>query len=237
MKIIPAIDIYNGQVVRLKKGDYQQKTEYSLTPFEQAEKFKLAGFGHIHIIDLNGAKEGKFVNLDIIEQIIEKLGLSVQTGGGVRTFQDVERLITIGISGVICSSMVINNRPDWIRALDKYADKMILGLDLKGGKMAYGGWLETSDESIESVITPFIEQGLTKVLSTDISKDGMLQGPNITLYKEMQRQFPEIKLIASGGVASAADITDLAKLEIYGVVVGKAIYEGRISLEELTTFL
>tara|TARA_R100001143_G_scaffold54182_1_gene49911 strand:+ start:11701 stop:12420 length:720 start_codon:yes stop_codon:yes gene_type:complete len=233
MKIIPAIDLLDGQAVRLQKGDYSKKTIYNHDPLDEARNFKNAGFSHIHVVDLNGAKSGQFENLPIIRAMIDELGLSVQTGGGVRKREDIELLIENGISGVICSSMAVKNSEEWLKAIKAYPDKMILGLDLKDGKMAYGGWLETSDAPIELFLQPMINAGLRTVLSTDIARDGMLNGPNIEMYQLLQQSFPNLNWIASGGVSSLKDLTDLKNQDLYGVVVGKAYYEGNIQLSEM----
>lgn len=233
MIVIPAIDLLDGQVVRLHKGSYQEVTIYNDDVVVEAGNFKEAGFKHIHIVDLNGAKEGRFVNLDHITTVIKSLGLSVQTGGGIRTFDDVNKLIEAGINKVICSSMAIKNEPDWLKSLKQFPDNMILGMDLKDGKMAYGGWLETAEESASSFLSRMIDQGLKEVLCTDISKDGTLAGPNIDLYKSLKTQFPSIHLIASGGVSSKQDLVELHNAGIDAVVVGKAYYEGHISLDEM----
>lgn len=233
MKIIPAIDLLDGQVVRLQKGDYQKKTVYNDNPVEEAAKFKEAGFSHIHVVDLNGAKSGKFENLPIIKQIINEVGLSVQTGGGVRSQTDIEQLLDAGLSGIICSSMTVKKPEEWIQAIKHHPDKIILGLDLKDGKMAYGGWMETSDQTIEEFLKPMLNAGLQTVLSTDISRDGMLSGPNIEMYKNLKNEFPKLNWIASGGVSNIKDLEELEELHLYGAVVGKAYYEGRIPLDDL----
>ena len=233
MRVIPAIDLLDGKVVRLHKGAYKDVTVYHESALEQARLFKEAGFEHIHVVDLNGAKEGAFVNLPHIQAIINELGLSVQTGGGIRTFEDVERLLDAGLSKVICSSMAIKNEPDWIKALENYPGNAILGMDLKDGKIAYAGWLETAEESVESFLNRMIEHGLQEVLCTDISKDGTLSGPNFELYNTLKASFPNTEFIASGGVSSKDDLEILATNNIDAVVVGKAYYEGRITLDEM----
>jgi phosphoribosylformimino-5-aminoimidazole carboxamide ribotide isomerase len=233
MKIIPAIDLLDGQAVRLQKGDYNKKTVYNADPIEEATKFKDAGFTHIHVVDLNGAKSGSFENLPIIKRIITELGLSVQTGGGVRSTDDIQLLLDAGLNGIICSSMAVKNPDEWRNAVQTHPDKMILGLDLKDGKMAYGGWLETSDAPIEEFLNPMIEAGLQTVLSTDIARDGMLSGPNVEMYADLQKRFPRLNWIASGGVSSVEDLQYLKEQQLYGVVVGKAYYEGKISLGEM----
>lgn len=234
MRIIPAIDLLDGQAVRLEKGDYNKRTVYYKNPLDVANEFKTAGFSHIHVVDLNGAKSGKFENLPIIKTIMRETGLSVQTGGGVRSIDDIELLIDAGLSGVICSSMAVKKTDDWLEALSRYSDRMILGLDLKEGRMAFGGWLETTDTPVENFINPMIEVGLTKVLSTDISRDGMLSGPNVQMYQDLQNRFPDLNWIASGGVSNLEDLITLQNNNLYGVVVGKAFYEGHIKLSEMS---
>ena len=233
MKIIPAIDLLDGQVVRLQKGDYSKKTVYNENPVQEAAKFKEAGFSHIHVVDLNGAKSGKFENLPIIKKILNELGLSVQTGGGVRSRNDIDQLLNAGLNGVICSSMAVKKPDEWMEAIKDHPEKMILGLDLKDGKMAYGGWLETSDRSIADFLNPMMDGGLKTVLCTDISRDGMLSGPNIELYNNLQTKFPGLSWIASGGVSNLGDLENLIQIDVHGVVVGKAYYEGRIGLNEM----
>ena len=236
MIVIPAIDLLDGKVVRLHKGSYDEVTVYNESAFKQAEEFKNAGFHHIHIVDLNGAKEGRFVNIEHIRKIINELGMSVQTGGGIRSFEDIEFLIENGIQKVICSSLAVNKPDEWLKAIQTYTENCILGMDLKGGKIAYAGWLETSDEPIDAFLAPMIEAGLKEVLCTDISKDGTLAGPNTALYKEFKLNFPNLSWIASGGVSSMYDLVELDKHQIDAVVVGKAFYEGRIKLDEMRTF-
>ncbi len=233
MKVIPAIDLLNGQVVRLHKGSYQEVTIYNSNPLDTVSDLNDAGFNHIHIVDLNGAREGKFINLPYIKKAIQEFNISVQTGGGVRSFDDVERLIENGISGVICSSMAIKNESEWIKSLKKYPKEMILGMDLKDGKIAYSGWLETAEEDTHDFLKRMIEEGLQTVLCTDISKDGTLSGPNVELYRSLKSKFPEINLIASGGVSNFQDLLDLREANADGVVVGKAYYENHLTLEQM----
>lgn len=236
VKVIPAIDLLNGKVVRLHKGDYAQATIYNDNPLNEARKFKEAGFQHIHVVDLNGAREGSFVNLDYIREIMEETGLSIQTGGGIRTYDDAMQLLDHGVDRVICSSMAVKNRSDWYRLLEKEADRVILGMDLKNGKVAYGGWMETSDQAVDTFLTPMIERGLNRILSTDISRDGTLQGPNFELYQSLQQDYAEIDFIASGGVATAKDLESLAEADLFGVVVGRAYYEEKISLAKMAKY-
>ena len=236
MQVIPAIDLLDGKCVRLHKGAYDEVTLYNPSPLDQARKFKEAGFRHIHIVDLNGAKEGRFVNLPHIERIIDELRLSVQVGGGIRTFEDAQHLLNSGISKVICSSMAIRNERGWLKLLEKYPHKAILGMDLKDRKIAYAGWLETASENVDSFVTRLQEKGLSEILCTDISKDGTLAGPNQALYEELKAKYPKIRLIASGGVSSLEDLKKLDAAAIDAVVVGKAYYENRVTLEAMASF-
>lgn len=233
MKVIPAIDLLDEKVVRLHKGDYNEATIYNDDPTAEAQVFKEAGFDHIHVIDLNGAKEGRFVNLDIISQIISKTDLSVQTGGGIRSYRDAKMLLDAGISNIICSSMAVKSTDEWLKVLDEYGSRAILGMDLKDGKVAYGGWLETLDKSLKDFLQPMIDRGLSTVLSTDISRDGTMAGPNLKLYQELSEHFPQLNFIASGGVSDVSDLQALAEQDRYGVVVGRAYYEGNLSLKEM----
>lgn len=233
MLVIPAIDLLDGKVVRLQKGDYNKVTVYNEDPVSEARKFKKAGFNYIHVVDLNGAKEGSFINLDVIKKIMTETGLHIQTGGGIRTYDDGRKLLDQGIERVICSSMAVKNSSDWYRLVETYRDRAVLGMDLKDGQVAYGGWMETSDQSISSFLKPMIERGLKTVLSTDIARDGMLSGPNLELYRDLQNQFPELNFIASGGVSDVRDLKELESLNLYGVVVGRAYYEEQLSLQEM----
>ncbi|TYP91992.1 1-(5-phosphoribosyl)-5-[(5-phosphoribosylamino)methylideneamino] imidazole-4-carboxamide isomerase [Fodinibius salinus] len=236
MRVIPAIDLLNGKVVRLHKGNYDEAKIYNDDPIAEAQKFKDAGFDHIHVIDLNGAKEGKFVNLEYIQKIINGVGLSVQTGGGIRSYEDAAMLLDTDLSNIICSSMAVKSPNEWLNVLDKYGDSAILGMDLKDGQVAYSGWLETLDKSLNDFLQPMIKRGLSTVLSTDISRDGTLEGPNMELYRQLSEQFPNLNFIASGGVSNASDLATLNNDGQYGVVVGRAYYEGKISLDEMLQY-
>jgi len=233
MKVIPAIDLLDGNIVRLQKGDYDKVTTYDKSPFEQAEVYQEAGFDRIHIVDLNGAKEGRFVNLPVIQEIINELDIEVQTGGGIRSFDDARKLLDNGVSRVICSSMAVKNRSDWLKTLDHFGGRAILGLDLKNGKLAYGGWKDTEEISFDEFLDEMMDHGLEEVLMTDIARDGMLTGPNINMYQKFMKSFSQLRFIASGGVSKAKDLQDLSAADIHAVVVGRAYYEGHLSLEEM----
>lgn len=236
MKIIPAIDLLDGNAVRLEKGDYAKVTVFHNQPVKLADRFLKAGFQHIHIVDLNGAREGRFVNLPLILKIQDETGVSIQTGGGIRTYADCEHLLNSGISSIVCTSMAVKNRDDWYRALDKFADRCILGMDLKNGRIAYSGWTRTADEDIDSFLTPMIDRGLHTVLCTDISRDGMLSGANVDLYKQMMNRYPNLQFIASGGVAGENDLKLLSGIQIYGTVVGRAYYDGLLDLKTMIRY-
>lgn len=236
MIVIPAIDLLDGKVVRLHKGDYNEANIYNDNPLNEAKKFKESGFNHIHIVDLNGAKKGKFMNLDHIKKIINTLDISVQTGGGIRSYEDAKMLLDEGLSNIICSSMAVKSPEAWLKVLDNFGDRAILGMDLKDGKVAYGGWLETVDQSLDEFLEPMIKRGLSTILCTDISKDGTLEGPNFELYKKLSKQFPQLNFIASGGVSDAEDLEALATQNQYGVVVGRAYYEGKLTLNEMLSW-
>lgn len=236
MKVIPAIDLLDGKVVRLHKGNYEKVTVYNEDPVAEAEIFKDAGFDHIHVIDLNGAKEGKFANLAHITRIFDELGLSIQTGGGIRSYQDAAMLLGSGVSNIICSSMAVKSPEEWLKVLDDFGNRAILGMDIKDGKVAYSGWLETLDKTLEDFLQPMIDRGLSTVLSTDISRDGTLRGPNLELYQELSEHFPQLNFIASGGVSGVEDLETLSADNRYGVVVGRAYYEGKITLQEMLQY-
>ena len=233
MHVIPAIDLLNGDCVRLHKGDYDQATVYNKDPLSQAKTFAKAGFTHIHVVDLNGAKHGEFINLKHIQEMINQLGLSVQTGGGIRHFEDAKKLLDTGLSKVICSSMAIKNEADWMQLVREYPQHSILGLDLKNGQMAFSGWLKTASEAPESMLERMQKEGLREVLCTDISKDGTLSGTNLDLYVQLKNTFPDLRWIASGGVSGVSDLEALHHAGIDAVVVGKAYYEGILNLEEM----
>jgi len=233
MLVIPAIDLLDGQAVRLQKGSYQKVTVYNDDPLAEAQKFSEAGLKHIHIVDLDGAREGAASNRAIIQQIKEATGLSIQTGGGIRSFDEAKAQLDAGMDQVVCSSMAVKNSGDWMELLKKFPSQMILGMDLKEGEVAYGGWLETSNQSSEAFLQPMLKNGLQYVLCTDIARDGMLEGPNFALYKSLKGSYPDLQFIASGGVSNFADLQQLDEMGLYGAVVGRAYYEEIISLEQM----
>lgn len=238
MYIIPAIDILDGKVVRLREGDYNQKTEYDVSIQEMIERYRSNGTDFIHIIDLNGAK-GDFSNQKALFDIIKKTDMRVQYGGGIRTIEQVNNLLDSGIHRVIVGTQAISN-PDFLPELSKafvkkegYANRIVIAIDVLDEVIKYSGWMESSPIKLMDYVDKCLQLGFFRFLCTDINKDGKLEGAAVDLYKKLLDHSPFIKLIASGGVSSMDDIKELAKLDIRSVVVGKAIYEERISIEEI----
>lgn len=237
MNVIPAIDLLDGNVVRLQKGDYEKVTVYSEDPVAVARDFADAGFSHIHVVDLDGARSGNFSNLSLVLRIKEELGLSVQMGGGIRNFEHVTHLFESGVAKIVCSSMAVKNEAHWLKALEIYGgDRCILGMDLKDGKMAYAGWIETMDEPVHEYLMRMEARGLKEILCTDISRDGMLSGANVELYQHLMSGFPELNFIASGGVAGVEDLKRLSEIQVHAVVVGRAYLEGQLTLQQMKAY-
>lgn len=234
MRIIPAIDIIDGSCVRLTQGDYNQKKVYNENPLDVAQTFEAAGLRYLHLIDLDGAKAGKVTNWKVIEDITTRTGLTVDFGGGIKTTDELSRLFDYGIAQVNIGSMAVTN-PDmiaeWIETFG--SDKIILSADVKAEKIAISGWQENSLIAITDFLKDYVRRGIEYVTCTDISTDGMLIGPNIDLYKKILLSFPQLNLIASGGVSSMDDLYELKQIGVDGVIVGKAIYEERVRLDEL----
>ena len=234
IELIPAIDIINGQCVRLTKGDYDQKKVYNDDPAAVAKEFEQLGFRRLHIVDLDGAKSKHIVNDAVLRSITTETKLIVDFGGGIKTEEDIEKAFEAGASMVTVGSIAVTKPALFIQWLEKYgADKMILGADVRNGMISINGWKEDSGEELLPFLKKYIDAGVKNVLCTEISKDGTLQGPAVTLYKEVMKAYPQLHLIASGGVSQKEDIEELEREGIPAVVFGKAIYEGRIDLKEL----
>ena len=234
IELIPAIDIINRQCVRLTKGDYDQKTVYNNSPAEVAKEFEQLGFQRLHVVDLDGAKSKHIVNSAVLSQITTETSLTTDFGGGIKTDEDIEKAFAAGASMVTVGSIAVTQPELFIGWLRKYgAERMILGADVRNGKISINGWKEDSEEDLLPFLQKYIEAGVKTVLCTEISKDGTLQGPAIELYKRVMEKYPQLHLIASGGVACMDDIKTLEAAGIPAVVFGKAIYEGRIDLKEL----
>lgn len=237
MEIIPAIDIIGGKCVRLTQGDYTQKKEYSDSPLDIARQFEQAGIKRLHLVDLDGAKAKKIVNKEVLRSIAQNTGLKVDFGGGVQSDEDIELAFECGASQVTGGSIAVRNPEVFEKWLNTHgSEKIILGADAKDRKIAIGGWEETTQTDVISFIGNFVAKGIQYVICTDVAKDGLLQGPSIALYEDILREVPGVKLIASGGVSSVQDLKELQDCGVYGVIVGKAFYEGRITLEELAAF-
>ena len=234
IELVPAIDIIGGQCVRLTKGDYDQKTVYRDSPAEVAKEFEDLGFKRLHVVDLDGAKSKHIVNDAVLKSITTVTGLTVDFGGGIKTDEDIEKAFASGASMVTVGSIAVTHPELFIGWLEKYgAERMILGADVRHGKISINGWKEDSEEDLLPFLRKYIDAGVKNVLCTEISMDGTLSGPAIDLYKEIMDAYPAIHLIASGGVSSIDDIRALDAAGIPSVVFGKAIYEGKINLNEL----
>lgn len=238
MEIIPAIDIIGGKCVRLTQGDYTQKKEYADHPLEMARKFESAGIKRLHLVDLDGAKAKKIINKQVLESIARNTSLKVDFGGGVQSDQEIQLAFDCGASQVTGGSIAVKNPAlfgEWIKEYG--SEKIILGADAKNRKIAIGGWEETTTVDVIAFIRDYYEKGIRYVICTDVAKDGLLQGPSMDLYRDILREIPGVKLIASGGVSSLKDLEELEKTGVYGTIVGKAFYEGRVSLSELASFV
>jgi phosphoribosylformimino-5-aminoimidazole carboxamide ribotide isomerase len=234
MTIIPAIDIIDGKCVRLTQGDYNQKTVYNEHPLEVAKQFEDAGFTRLHLVDLDGAKAGAVKNWKVLEAIAGKTKLVVDFGGGIKTENDVNIVFECGSALATVGSIAVKDEATFISWLEKFgADKFLLGADVKDEKIAVAGWLETTDIWIYDFIEKYIEKGVQQIFCTDVSKDGKLEGPSIDLYKNIITKFPSLHFIASGGVSSINDVDELQEIGCKGVIIGKAIYEGKVKLSEL----
>ena len=233
IELIPAIDIIEGQCVRLTKGDYDQKKVYG-QPLEMAQEFERIGYKRLHMVDLDGAKSKHIVNDNVLRSVTTETQLVVDFGGGIKTDEDIEKAFAAGASMVTVGSIAVTQPDLFLGWLDKYgAERLILGADVRNGKISINGWKEDSTEDLLPFLKKYIEAGVRNVLCTEISKDGTLQGPAIDLYKRVMDAYPELHLIASGGVSGIDDIEALDKAGIPAVVFGKAIYEGRIDLKAL----
>ena len=237
MEIIPAIDVIDGKCVRLTQGDYEQKKIYNEHPLEVAKQFEDAGLKRLHLVDLDGAKAGAVKNWKVLDTIASKTSLIVDFGGGIKKEDDVKIVFNSGATLATIGSLAVKNETEFVKWLLIYgADKFLLGADVKDEKIAVGGWLETTDVWVYDFIQKYIEHGVQQIFCTDVSKDGKLEGPSVALYENIIGKFPKLHFIASGGVSSVKDLDDLQETGCKGTIVGKAIYENRISLEELRKF-
>ncbi len=237
IEIIPAIDIIDGKCVRLSQGDYSKKNEYEASPLVMAKKYEGAGVSRVHLVDLDGAKNGEPCNLKTLREIAGNMSFDIEWGGGVKSRRHLDEVLAAGADHVIIGSLAVKQpelMEEWLKEFG--GDRIILGADLRDGKVSVSGWLEDSEVSIDDIITRFIPFGLKEAIVTDISKDGMLQGPNVQLYTDLSSRYPEVVFTVSGGVSKMEDIAELDRLGLPRVIVGKAIYEGNIPIESIASF-
>lgn len=238
MRIIPAIDIIDGQCVRLSKGDYSTKKIYNENPLEIAKQFEAHGIEHLHLVDLDGAKASHIVNHKVLEEIATKTSLKIDFGGGLKTDEDLKIAFESGAGQITGGSIAVKQPEVFKKWLAKFgADKIILGADANNEKIAISGWLEESDEELIPFVQNYLNEGVSYVICTDIAKDGMLEGPSFDLYEKMLKQLPGVKLIASGGISTFDELPKLAALGCEGTIIGKAIYENKISLKQLEEYI
>ncbi|MDY0988123.1 1-(5-phosphoribosyl)-5-[(5-phosphoribosylamino)methylideneamino]imidazole-4-carboxamide isomerase [Flavobacterium sp. CFBP9031] len=238
MRIIPAIDIIEGKCVRLSKGDYDTKIIYNENPLEVAKSFEAHGIEYLHLVDLDGAKSSKIVNYKILEQIANQTSLKIDFGGGLKSDDDLRIAFESGANQITGGSIAVKNRAIFEKWISEYgSEKIILGADAKDEKIAVSGWLEESNEDLVPFIQDYKSKGIQYVICTDIAKDGMLQGPSFDLYSKILAEAEGVKLIASGGISTFDELPKLAELGCEGTIIGKAIYEGRISLKQLENFI
>lgn len=233
MRIIAAIDIIDGKCVRLTRGDFGSSIVYNNNPVETAREIQDNGIEYLHIVDLDGARNKKIQNLGLLEKIAASTNLKIDFGGGIRTESDIKSVLEAGALQVTLGSIAVTGRPLFLLWLDKFgSDKIILGADCLGRKISSCGWLETSDDDVVSFISSYMKRGVKYVICTDIERDGMLQGPSVELYRDILNE-SDISLIASGGVTSIDDIEELSSIGCDGAIIGKALYEGKITLQDL----
>lgn len=237
IRIIPAIDIIGGKCVRLTQGDYNQKTSYYNDPLEVAKMFEGAGLQYLHLVDLDGAKEKKIINHKVLERIANQTSLHIDFGGGLQSDEDLKIAFEAGAKQITGGSVAVKKPELFESWLSKFgADKIILGADARNKMVAVSGWQEVSEVSVFDLIKNYTDKGVSTIISTDVAKDGLLQGPSFELYDEISEKFPKTNLVASGGVAGMDDIIKLNEKNIFGVIVGKAFYEGHISLQDFENF-
>ncbi|MEE1079718.1 MAG: 1-(5-phosphoribosyl)-5-[(5-phosphoribosylamino)methylideneamino]imidazole-4-carboxamide isomerase [Bacteroidales bacterium] len=235
--IIPAIDIIDGQLVRLQQGDYNAKTIYSQNPLDVAKQFEDVGIKRLHVVDLDGAKANHIVNYKTLEEIATNTHLIIDFGGGIKSDEDAEIAFNSGAQYITGGSIAVHRPALFLSWIEKYgADHVILGADIKDGYIAHTGWTESSDAKWQSFIASYVARGVRRVISTDISRDGMMNGPAVELYTDIMEQFPELHVTASGGVSCMNDVKRLDEAGVPAVIVGKAIYEGRITINDLVEY-
>ena len=231
MILLPAIDLYEKKAVRLYKGDYENMTVYSENPIEIARDFEACGCLYIHMVDLEGAKDGTTPNLSIVEQVAQETALFVEIGGGIRTMETVERYLNAGVSRVILGTAAVNDETFLQAAVSKFGEKIAVGADVKDGYIAIKGWLEKSAITLDAFLQKMEAIGVKNIICTDISKDGAMRGTNLALYRQLSQKY-KMDITASGGVSTLEDIRQLRQMDLYGAIIGKAYYTGAIDLRE-----
>ncbi len=235
MHIIPAIDLIDGKAVRLTQGDYARKKEYNAHPLDVAMQFEDAGLTRLHLVDLDGAREKRVINYRVLEKITTKTKLHVDFGGGIQSDDDLKIAFESGAKQITGGSVAVKNPDLMERWLSQYGpEAIILGADARNEKIAVSGWAEDSGIWVYDFVEQWLEKSVRYVISTDVAKDGLLQGPSFDLYRNLQERSANLQIIASGGVSGMADIETLAEMNLFGVIVGKAIYEGRVTLQQLS---
>lgn len=238
IQVIPAIDIIDGKCVRLTQGDYEQKKIYNEDPAEVAKEFEDAGIKRLHLVDLDGAKEKRIINHKVLEKIANSTKLIIDFGGGIQSDVDIQKAFDFGAKMITGGSIAVKNQEMFLGWLEKFGpEKIILGADAKDEMIAISGWQESTKVSVFDFIEEYLKKGIKYTISTDVAKDGLLQGPSFELYEKMQAKFSDLSIIASGGVSEMKDLEKLNEQGVFGVIVGKAIYEGKISLKELEKFI
>lgn len=236
--IIPAIDLMDGKCVRLTQGDYGQKKEYSADPLDMARQYEDCGIRRLHVVDLDGAKAKKPCNLAVLERIAAGTSLDVEWGGGIKDAGSLKSALDAGAGRIICGSIAVDDRTEFSSWLSEFGpSRIILGADVRDGKVATHGWLRDSGLSLEELMGWYVPCGLSQMICTDISKDGMLQGPDFGFYVDLKQAWPSVDVTLSGGVSCMEDLHEAERLRIHSVIVGKAIYEGRISLKDVESWL
>ena len=231
MKIFPAIDLIDGCAVRLFKGDYNQKTVYSNSPVDVAKSFVDAGAEYIHIVDLDGARDGSNANIEVVRSIVKESGLKAEIGGGIRSIEAIEKYIDLGVMRVILGTAAVTDSEFLKKAVSTYGERVAVGVDIKDGKVAIKGWTQVSELTCFDFCRQLEDIGVKTVICTDISKDGVMSGTNIELYKDLSAQF-KMDIVASGGVSNLENVKTLTEMNIYGAILGKALYTGSIDLKE-----
>ncbi len=241
MKIIPAIDIIGGSCVRLVKGDYAQQTTYNSDPVAVAKQYEDAGLTRLHLVDLDGAKAGKIINHAVIEKIRRNTSLHIDVGGGIKSREDILKVLDSGADEVTIGSLSARDRELTLSLLEEFSSsRLILGADCLNGRIAVSGWQETTEHTVEEFVSSYVNAGFRKIVSTDISRDGMLNGPSIELYESLEKATQAtsgVQIVASGGIRSVEDLRELRSRGLWGAIIGKALFENRIQLEELAEFL